>query len=207
MEILEKILSTSAELFAQYGFKTITMDDISRRAGISKKTLYQHYSNKEEVVNESIAWYKNQMTAQCHGILGGAANAVEAMVKIIAFFDANHRNINPTAMIELNKFYPDAFRTFRKLIEEDVEMMKANIEQGIQEGYYRPELDADLMARYRMETSLLVFQPNLMVNDRAKFIQVLMDVNEHFMYGLMTVRGIELYKEYKTKYINTKIAI
>ena len=56
MEPLAKILSVSAELFGQYGFKSITMDDIARRAGISKKTLYMHFANKNEVVNESVVW-------------------------------------------------------------------------------------------------------------------------------------------------------
>ncbi|MGZ3753046.1 MAG: TetR/AcrR family transcriptional regulator, partial [Mucilaginibacter sp.] len=62
MEPLHKILSVSVELFSQYGFKAITMDDIARRAGISKKTLYQHFANKEEVVNESVLWYKTHMS-------------------------------------------------------------------------------------------------------------------------------------------------
>lgn len=202
MEPLEKILAVSAELFSQYGFKTITMDDIARRAGISKKTLYLHFANKEEVVNESMIWYKNNTTANCVSVLSNADNAVEAMVKILAFFDGMHKRINPMALFELQRFYPEAYKMFRSMLEDrDVVMIRENILQGIKEGLYRPETDADIMARFRLETSLLILQPNLMVNDRNSLMSVAMEIGEHFMYGLMTAKGIELYCEYKIKYL------
>lgn len=202
MEALEKILSVSAELFSQYGFKTITMDDIARRAGISKKTLYLHFANKEEVVNESVTWYKNNTTATCEAALNDAENAVEAMVKILAFFDNMHKRINPMAIFELQRFFPEAYKLFRVMLEErDVVLMRNNILQGIKEGLYRPGIHPDIMARYRLETSLLIFQPNLMVNDRNSLISVALEIGEHFMYGLMTPRGEQLYITYKEKYL------
>ena len=108
MEPLIKILSASAELFSQYGFKTITMDDIARRAGISKKTLYQHFANKQEVVNDSVIWYKNQMTELCNVTLTNAENAIEAMVRMMAYFDTMNKRINPMAIFEMQRFFPDA---------------------------------------------------------------------------------------------------
>ena len=204
MEPLEKIVSASAELFSQYGFKTITMDDIARRSGISKKTLYLHFANKEEVVNESMMWYKNQTTNACSAVLGSAANPVEAMVKILAFFDTMFKRINPMAMFELQRFYPEAYKIFRDmLVDRDVAMMKENILAGIKEGYYRADLNAELLARYRIETSLLMFQPNLLVNDRNTLTGVALEIGEHFMYGIMSPKGEELYKEYKAKYLQT----
>ncbi len=192
----------SAELFVQYGFKTITMDDIARRAGISKKTLYLHFANKEEVVNESVIWYKNNTTSACELALKDADNAIEAMVKILAFFDSMNRRLNPMMLHELQRYYPEAYRTIRNLLEErDVVLMRDNILRGINEGLYRTDLDADLLARYRLETSLLILQPNLMVNDRNSLMTVALEIGEHFMYGLMTPKGEQLYQEYKTKYL------
>ena len=202
MEPLEKILGASAELFSQYGFKTITMDDIARRAGISKKTLYQHFANKQEVVNESVVWYKNNTTNSCMMVLDGAENAVEAMVKILAFFDEMYKRINPMAMFEMQRYFPEAYKIFREsLMERDVKMMRENIQQGIKEGYYREELNADLMARYRLETSLLILQPSLVVSDRTSLMSVALEIGEHFMYGLMTPKGEKLYQKYKAKYL------
>lgn len=207
MEALEKILTSSIELFSQYGFKSITMDDIARRAGISKKTLYQHFANKQEVVNESVAWYKNNTTENCVVVLRDAENAIEAMVRILAFFDNLYRRINPMAMFEMQRFFPDAYKQFRDLlIERDVVLVRENILQGIKEGYYRNDLNADLLARYRIETSLMALQPNLMISDRASLMSVALEIGEHFMYGMMTPKGIELYLKYKEQYLKQATA-
>ncbi len=202
MEPLIKILSASVELFSQYGFKTITMDDIARRAGISKKTLYQQFANKQEVVNESVVWYKNSTRENCEAVLKGSENAVEAMVKMLAFFDEMHKRINPMAMFEMQRFFPEAFQTFRDmLVERDVVMIRDNILQGIKEGIYREDINADLMARYRLETSLLILQPNLLVSDRNSLMSVALEIGEHFLYGIMTPKGEKLYQKYKAKYL------
>jgi AcrR family transcriptional regulator len=202
MEPLQKILSASVEMFSQYGFKTITMDDIARRAGISKKTLYQHFANKQEVVQESIMWYKNNTTESCGVILKDAENAIEAMVKMLVFFDSINKRINPMAMFEMQRFFPEAYQTFRDLlVERDVVMIRENILQGIKEGLYRENINADLLARYRLETSLLVLQPNLLVNDRNSLMTVALEIGEHFLYGIMTAKGEKLYLKYKAKYL------
>ena len=202
MEPLVKILSASAELFSQYGFKTITMDDIARRAGISKKTLYQHFANKQEVVNDSVIWYKNQMTEMCNTTLTNVENAIEAMVRMMAYFDTMNKRINPMAIFEMQRFFPDAYKTFRELlVSKDVVMMKENILWGIEEGLYREDINADLLARYRLETSLLVLQPNLLVSDRNDLMTVALEIGEHFLYGIMTPKGEKLYHKYKEKYL------
>ena len=202
MEPLTKILTASAELFSQYGFKTITMDDISRRAGISKKTLYQHFANKHEVVQESVVWYKDQMSCNCEEVLKDSENAIEAMVKMMAFFDSMNKRINPMAIFEMQRFFPEAYKTFRDMLQErDVVMMRDNILQGIKEGLYREDLNADLLARFRLETSLLVLQPSLLVNDRNDLMSVALEIAEHFLYGIMNAKGEKLYQKYKAKYL------
>ena len=189
-------------MFSQYGFKTITMDDIARRAGISKKTLYQHFANKHEVVHESMSWYKNRSSGECEAVVEDAENAIEAMVKMLAFFDSMHKKINPMAIFELQRFFPESYNLFREmLLERDVLMMRNNILQGMKEGLYREDLNADLLARYRLESSLLMLQPNLLVNDRDDLKYVALEIGEHFLYGIMNAKGEKLYQKYKAKYL------
>lgn len=178
------------------------MDDIARRSGISKKTLYLHFANKEEVVNETITWYKNDTTSECAAVLDSAINPVEAMVKMLAFFDEMFKQMNPMAMFELQRFYPEAYKNFREmLLGRDVAMIKDNIEEGIKAGYYREDIDAELLAKYKIETSIMILHPNQMVRDNHSILSVAMEIGEHFMYGIMTHKGEELYKEYKAQYI------
>jgi len=202
MEPLTKILSVSVELFRQYGFKAITMDDIARRAGISKKTLYQHFANKQEVVNESVLWYKSHMTQNCDNLIHDSENAIEAMVRILAYMDTMYKQINPMAMFEMQRYFPEAYETFREQLQaKDVGMMRENIQRGIEEGLYREDVNADLMARYRLETSLMILQPNLLVNSRNDLLSVSLEIGEHFLYGIMTAKGVKQYHKYKEKYL------
>ena len=201
MEPLTKILNASIELFRQYGFKTITMDDIARGAGISKKTLYQVFSNKNEVVRETVVWYKGMISDHCCEAMEESANAIEAMVRIMGLFDQINRKTNPISMLELERFFPETFREFREsMLEKDVERVKENMERGIEEGLYRPEIDAEFMARYRMELSLIMYHSNLLVNDRLDLQFVGHEISEHFLYGIMTAKGEKLYQKYKDKY-------
>ncbi|MBA3827719.1 MAG: TetR/AcrR family transcriptional regulator [Taibaiella sp.] len=208
MDSLTKILSASIELFTQYGFKTITMDDIARRAGISKKTLYQHFANKQEIVNEAVVRHKNAACEQCNIVMQSSENAIEAMVQMLAFMDKMNKQINPMALLEMQRYYPEAYAIFRSQLEtNDVGMIRENIIWGMEDGLYRPEINTDLMARYRLETSLLILQPNLLVSQRSDLMSVALEIGEHFLYGIMTPRGEKQYIKFKEKYLKQAAAI
>lgn len=202
MEVLTKILSAAVDMFRQYGFKTITMDDVARRAGISKKTLYQHFANKNEVVIESITWYKSGLMEQCSELMTVSENAIEAIVRVMAMFDKEHSQMNPMAILELERFFPEGYKKFKQsLLDQDVVVIKENLQRGIAEGCYRPELNIEIMARYRMELSMLQMQPNLMLNNRYDLPFIARELDEHFLYGIMTPKGEKLYQKYKEQYI------
>lgn len=202
MEALTKILSVAVELFSQYGFKTITMDDIARRAGISKKTLYQHFANKDEVVKETVMWYKTHIDGQCRALMADTENAIEAMVRIKTMMDHSYKQTNPMAIMELQRYYPEGYKAFREsLINQDLVSVKENLDQGIAEGLYRENLNVDLVAKFHLESSLLLMQPNLMVNEREDLKAVNHEITELFLYGIMTPKGEKLYHKYKEKYL------
>lgn len=202
MDQLTKILAASSELFRQYGFKTITMDDIARRAGISKKTLYQHFANKQEVVNETLVWYKSHMSETCEMMIIQCDNAIEGMVKLMQLLDQTYRQINPMAMLELQRYFPEAYALFReKLRTQDVSFMRENIKRGIEEGVFRKDVDAELMSRFHIETSLILFQSNILVDEHYDLQYVSRAILEHFLYGIMTPAGEQLYYTYKEKYL------
>lgn len=195
-------MNAAIDLFRQYGFKTITMDDIARRAGISKKTLYQHFANKNEVVSESVIWYKNNIYQFCCQAIDESENAVEAMVRVMGHLDHINRQMNPIAILELERYFPDAYRKFReKLFAQDVESVKSNLVTGIEEGLYRDDIDPEFLSKYRMEVSLMMYHSNLLVNERQDLQFVGKQINEHFMHGIMTQKGEKLYKKYKEQYL------
>lgn len=203
MDTLTKILTAAIELFRQYGFKTITMDDIAKRAGISKKTLYQHFVNKNEVVTESVVWFKNNISTCCTLQFTEAENPVEGMVKVMATFDDINRKMNPLTLYEMERYYPECHKRFKESIfEDDVKKIRKNLIDGKEQGYYRDDINVDFLAIYRMELSMLTYNPTLLMNKTLHLYEIYNEISEHFLYGIMTAKGEKLYKKYKEKYLN-----
>ncbi|MBS1588497.1 MAG: TetR/AcrR family transcriptional regulator [Bacteroidetes bacterium] len=160
MDALTKILNAASELFRQYGFKTITMDDVARRAGISKKTLYQHFANKGALVSTSVEWYKDHLSEACLKAMQESENAVEGMVRTAVLFDQVIQQLNPLSMLELERYFPDSFLKFKTSLQtKDVVSIAENLQRGIEEGLYRSDLNIPFLSQYRMEISLMVFTP------------------------------------------------
>lgn len=202
MEVLNKILSTAIDLFRQYGFKSITMDDIARKAGISKKTLYQHFANKSEVIKESILWLKNSISDACIAQTNQSENAIEAFVKVMVVFGEVNRKMNPIAIFEMERFFPDCFKMFREsILKEDVVRLTENLNRGIEESLYREDINVPFLSLYRIDLSMLPFNPNLLLNHAYQLYEINNEVSEHFLYGIMTAKGVKQYKKYKEKYL------
>jgi AcrR family transcriptional regulator len=199
--IKTKILFCAIDLFKKFGFKSVTMDDIARGSGISKKTLYLYFDNKNAVVSATMAWYKEGIRCQCDAIMASSSNALEGFVKIKVRFDQIYKEMNPMAIHELQRFYPDGYQQFRLNMEDDVAAIKANILQGIQEGLYRPEIDAEILSRFHMESVLMVMMPSLILQDKYNLYAVNKEIMEHYIYGIVTNKGAKLYQKYKEEYL------
>lgn len=196
-----KILHSAIGLFKQYGFKSVTMDDIARSSGISKKTLYQYFDNKNAVVIETMSWYKHGIRCQCDYIMTNSANALEGFVKIKANLDAMYKEMNPMVIHELQRFYPEGYQQFRLNMEADVAAVKLNIEQGIQEGLYRAEIDSEIISKFHMESVLMMMTNNVFIQDRHSMYAVGREIMEHYIYGIVTPKGEKLYRKYKEQYL------
>ncbi len=109
-------------------------------------------------------WHQSHIHKLMLDIMATSENAVEGMVRVNAVMNQMFRQINPMAMLELQRFFPEAYQKFReKLMHKDIAAIRDNITRGMEEGLYRLGMDADLLARYRVESCLILFQPNSLV--------------------------------------------
>lgn len=199
-DVRSKILLSTIDLFKRYGFKSVTMDDIARQAGISKKTLYQHFDNKNKIITAALDWYKETLCQQADQIMESAIDAVEGFVKVKVNFDNVFKEMNPMSIFELQRFYPEGYRQFRSNMERDVESVRRNLERGIAEGNYRGDFDVEIMARFHIECALMIVMPNVLMKDKFDMHRVNSEITEHFIRGLLTPKGEKLYRKYKEQY-------
>lgn len=198
MEVQERILDTAFTLFRQYGTRSITMDDISVRMGISKKTLYANFADKDDLVLNVIGRHLKLMEDQCNDGRQQAENAIDELYMVMKMLDERLRNMNPVALLDLQKFHARAFQLFqdhRNIFL--IDMVRHNLERGIKEGLYRPDLEIDILSRFRSACAMFCMQPDVFpgqLYDMSKVQRVLL---EHFMFGLVTLKGYQQIETYK----------
>lgn len=200
MEVQERILDTAFHLFRQYGTRSITMDDIAVRMGISKKTLYAHFADKSDLVVNVMSRHLKLIEDQCIESRGQAKDAVEELFLVMKMLEEKLRNMNPVAMMDLQKFHAKAFQLFethRNVFMLDT--IRENLVRGIREGLYRPDLDLDILSHFRAASSMFCFQPELFPMNGYDMTKVQRVLLEHFLYGVATLKGYQEIEKYRSE--------
>lgn len=145
----EKIMSKASDLFMKLGFKSVTMDDIAGEMGISKKTIYKFFSNKEILIEE----ITDLIHSEIHDIIGQIIdqnyNAIEENYQIRKMFKEMFKSADTSPVYQLKKHYPSIFeKVMAKEMNECNSLFKNNIEKGIAQGLYRKEIPVETFVKF-----------------------------------------------------------
>lgn len=144
----ETIVKKATEMFMSYGFKSVTMDDIANELGISKKTIYQHFCNKHDLVEASTLNVFETVSCGIDGIREMGKNSIEEIFIIRSFMMQHLNNESASPFYQLQKFFPKIFSCLRtKQFEKMNGCMKDNLQKGIDNGLYRDNIDVDFISR------------------------------------------------------------
>lgn len=200
MEPKERIIVKAHELFNKYGIRSVSMDDIAAQLGMSKKTLYQYFVDKEELVGACFSEVFEQHRHHCLAVRNGADNPVH---EVFLAFDMTQKvfaEMNPSLLYDMEKYHPQSFKKFKEFKYNFLYgIIKSNVERGIAEEFYRPEIDVDVLARLRIESVMLPFNADVFPNNRTHLIHIEQQLFEHFLYGLATAKGQKLIQKYKNQ--------
>ncbi len=196
----EKLLKGADDLFMKYGLRSVSMDDIARHLGVSKKTIYQHFADKDEVVASVAKAHMRRQRQQFEHIADKSKNAVEEMVKISFCLKENMKNINPSVLFDMQKYHQSAWVEWLEFKQEFIrENIIRSLKQGIEEGYFRDDVNLEIMATMRLEQVQMAFDNNLFPRERFSFTDVQAQLFDHYIHGLFTDKGRKLYQKYKQK--------
>jgi len=200
METKERILVKSHEQFNRFGIRSVSMDDIANALGMSKKTLYLHFADKEELVGACFSQVMEQNRHQCLADQKRAENPIHEVFLAFDMTQEMFANMNPVVLHEMEKYHPACFKKFHEFKYGFLyRVLTANLERGIREELYRPDIDVDVMARFRIESVMLPFNSDVFPNNRTHLIHIEQQLFEHFLYGLATTKGQKLIQKYKTQ--------
>ena len=193
----ELILNKAKELFFSYGLKSVSMDDLAKMAGVSKKTIYQFFTDKNELVNrivdEMIACHYNLFSnCQCK-----AKDAVEeVLLQANEPFDT-WASVNQTFFFELEKSFPEAWAKLEQHKQNFLlpGIMK-NLERGIQENVYREDIDVAFTADVRIQQLSSALHPSGFPGRRMNGSQLMNELTVFYLHGITTEKGKGLLSKY-----------
>lgn len=194
----EKLLKGAEALFMKYGVRSITMDEIARHLGISKKTIYQHFTDKDDIVESFARGHLERQRQQLDKITEESKNAVEEMVKLSICLKENMRGVNPSLLFDLQKYHPRAWNAWLEFKSKVIhQSIIRSMKQGMEEGYFRSDINMDVLARMRLEVVQMAFDSMIFPREEYNLPEVQAQLFDHFVHGIMTEKGKKLYQKYK----------
>ena len=197
----ERILAEAERLFWKYGVRSVTMEDISKQLGISKKTIYRHFSDKEQILYEVIQdkTGRNQLEMEC--MVEETANPVEEILSVLNMMQQKADHISPNLLMDIKRFYPHAFALFRQYKEGQImRSILENIQKGISQGLYRSDINPAILARLRVEQIEMAFNNDLFPMEQYSMHDIQAELIHHFVRGMLTNEGFTIYNQYVNQY-------
>jgi AcrR family transcriptional regulator len=205
LEEANKILQGAASLFMRIGIKSVSMDDIAREIGVSKKTIYKHYSDKKELVLRVIeADHRNEMKA-CEECYKTGENAVQKMIDISRHISNHHRDTNLTVLYDLQKYYPEAWDRVSEFQKEFIQhAIGQNIEEGKHEKLYRADLDVFTTASMYGTLIRGMMKQLASRQNTYDFKTLHLQMVSYHLYGICTSTGRAYLKQHINEITNEK---
>lgn len=199
MNTQTEILENADRLFRKSGYKGVTMETLAKELGISKKTLYQHFENKIQIIEGVRSYSYARFRAKAEDANQKAQNAVESFLMESDLMSESYRTSNPAIFYELERFFPLAYQTFRdEILQSSIKTTKENLERGIKEGLYQADLNVDIAAAYRVESTLMVMRTNSLIHESSADAQTMNEVTTKvFLLGILTPAGLKAYQRYE----------
>jgi AcrR family transcriptional regulator len=192
----EKILEVAIEQFSHYGVRIVTMEDIARLTGISKKTIYQEFKDKKELVKVAFSTVLEQDTVKLRSILDSGDGVIEHLVYTSKMVRERMSRLNPLVIMEIQRYFPDTWDVFEKYRTEVIEKDLINVlERGKELGYFRAEINSALLAKMRVNQISAGFDLANFRESKFNLLELQVSVLDHFLHGIFTEKGRQSYLE------------
>ena len=193
----QHILQEADKLFMRYGIRSVTMDDIAKALGISKKTIYVNFKDKNELVHELFSQMFSENRTCIQQCCVEAENAVEEVFLMMKFLKEQIANINPVVFYDLEKYHAatnDAFKEFKH--NHIYIQIKLCLERGIAQGVFRPDINIEILTASRLNQIDWIFESDFVRSGTFSLYDVFLETTFHFLRGICTTKGNELIEEY-----------
>jgi len=192
------MLERIREMFLELGIKNLNMDEISRKLGISKKTLYRYVDSKESLIEKIFEYENLKWNNFFEGLSQQPYNAIERLFRVSFRVHEEMKDINPMLMFELRKYYETVFNEYlSKKRAYILNKMRMNLEQGISEGLYRPDLNIELVLALYVNYLVEMHNYEIAKLSNITFDQVFEVMFENHIRAISTPKGVKYFEKRK----------
>jgi len=182
----------------RFGVRSVTMDDIARQTGISKKTIYQEFADKNQLVYDTFSSalrYDTQMVDDLPRIKDGV---IEHLIGLFDYMKSRFGEVNPFVLNEIERYYPKCWQLFEDFKQEYIlEKTIEILDIGKEEGYFRSEINTQITAKIRVEQMMISFDSIKFPPSKYNMVDLQLEIFEQFLYGIFTEKGREAYLKQK----------
>ncbi|MFD2822291.1 TetR/AcrR family transcriptional regulator [Lacinutrix iliipiscaria] len=193
----EKIIHVASDLFITYGFKSVTMDDIANKIGISKKTIYQHFDNKTMLVEAVTVSLFEFISEGINEIVKQEKNPIEETFDIKRFIMEHLKDEKSSPQYQLQKYYPKIYESIKEkqscVMEECV---TENLNRGIKLGLYRDTIDVDFTSRIYFNSMIAIKDKNLFPLKKFSMNMLMEHFLEYHLRGICTEKGFKTLNQF-----------
>lgn len=200
-DVKEKIIVKSLELFKEHGIKSIKMDDIANSLRMSKRTLYEIFTDKGELLEECVLYHQNTYRKAAEEIVANSGNVLEVILKCYQLSLEGYQKINKSFFDDIKK-YPKAYRLLKNNKEKDNNEVIDFLKQGVEQGVFRNDINFAIMHTLLSEQMRLLTETDIC--NSYEFSEVLESIIVIMLRGISTKRGAAELEEFITEHNQKK---
>jgi TetR/AcrR family transcriptional regulator, cholesterol catabolism regulator len=190
--ILEKV----GLLYQRFGIRSVTMDDVAGELGISKKTLYQHFADKEELVTKVTDYMINIRHNCLNEIHNKGLNAIDELFEVAEHVSQMLKDHNPATEYDLKKYYPEEYQKIRIIKREMMhESVLNNLRKGMEEGIYRKEMKPEVIAKLHVARVEGMMESDLFSTEDYHNREQFREIMIYHIRGIANEKGIKILEE------------
>ncbi|MBR9860143.1 TetR/AcrR family transcriptional regulator [bacterium] len=197
METRDLIIKKAESIFMRIGIKSVSMDDLARELGMSKKTIYQHFKDKRELVNTVFDNHLSNDKDVCNTCFEEATNAIEQVLEMSKYVHKSLEGMNPAVMYDIQKYYPNCWQKFQNFTTEFIfKNIKQNIIQGRKEGLYRENFNIDIVASIYVCLVQNMVQPGFAIGQNIEIPNLQAEAIHYHLNSICTNKGTDYLNEH-----------
>jgi AcrR family transcriptional regulator len=189
--LLKRVLEISKTVFTEYGVKSVTMDDISRELGISKKTLYSVIKDKEDLIAKTSFSFSEQILERIDELVSRKLDPISELLEIDEMVSEIISSVHPSTIYQFQKYYPQIHKRLHdKQKSALLDMIKSNLKRGIDDGLYRSDMNLDFIASLKYESCYMISNQSLFSSEDFDLSKLKREYLIYHLRGIATYEGL-----------------